>query len=216
MGFLFTVLLAVEESEESSGGIFGFIWMAGTCWGIWHLNKKRKRQGFTDWLGACIVALMGWWLFMLQILTRNWWSRRQNRQRSVSQFPSKNVFKSQVKNVNQTVRIPKDAYDFEEVCAEWMREAGYSDARKTQNSSDGGVDVISSTAVAQSKFTPGNKVGAPAVRNLVGARVQNNKSIALFFHYGLGYTEEALQTAKETGVELFRFDADSQRFFKIV
>ena len=114
------------------------------------------------------------------------------------------------------VRIPRDADDFEEVCAEWMRQAGFPNAQRTPRGPDGGVDVISLSAVAQAKFTPGHKVSSKEIRDLVGAKVQNNKMNALFFHYGPGYTNDAVKAAEDTSVQLFQFDTESQRFFKIV
>jgi len=79
MSVVLSVLLAVEESEESSGGVFGLIWFAGSGWGLWHLNKRRKREGFTDWLGAVVVAFTVWWFFLLQVLVSTWLERRRNR-----------------------------------------------------------------------------------------------------------------------------------------
>jgi hypothetical protein len=39
-------------------------------------------------------------------------------------------------------RIPRDADDFETVCAEWMQMAGFSGVQRTPKGPDGGVDVV--------------------------------------------------------------------------
>ncbi len=109
-------------------------------------------------------------------------------------------------------RIPKDADDFESVCSEWMKRNGYPDAKRTAKGPDGGVDVVSARAVAQSKFHPSQKVGAPDVQALVGSRVQLKKQSALFFNYGLGYTDQAIVAARETKVLLYRLNVDKSSF----
>jgi hypothetical protein len=109
-------------------------------------------------------------------------------------------------------RIPKDSDDFENVCAEWMAKNGFPDAKRTPKGPDGGVDVVSSSAVAQSKFHPSQKVGAPDVQALVGSRVQLNKKRALFFNYGLGYTDQAIIAARQTKVLLYRLNVDKRSF----
>tara|TARA_B100001971_G_C17919247_1_gene396879 strand:- start:102 stop:620 length:519 start_codon:yes stop_codon:yes gene_type:complete len=88
MSVVLSVLLAVEESEESSGGVFGLIWFAGSGWGLWHLNKRRKREGFTDWLGAVVVAFTVWWFFLLQVLVSAWLERRRNRRMTAARSGS--------------------------------------------------------------------------------------------------------------------------------
>jgi len=112
-------------------------------------------------------------------------------------------------------RIPKDADDFEEVCAEWMRKTGYPDAKRTSKGPDGGVDVMSENAVAQAKFYSSKKVTAEEVRALVGSRVASNKKTAIFFAYSLGYTDEALQVAKATKTLLYVLDVDNRIFKKV-
>ena len=113
------------------------------------------------------------------------------------------------------VRMPRDADDFETVCAQWMRMAGFSDVRRTPKGPDGGVDVIASTAVGQAKFHPSQKVSAEAIRALVGSKIERGKDQALFFHYGPGYTPAAIAAAINTEVELYQLDVESQRFMRI-
>jgi hypothetical protein len=218
MSVVLSVLLAVEESEESSGGVFGLIWFAGSGWGLWHLNKRRKREGLTDWLGAVVVAFTVWWFFLLQVLVKACWKSRQNK-RAATKQPYNTDGRSWPTDRSHTgripVRIPRDADDFETVCAEWMAQAGFPDAQRTPKGPDGGIDVIAADAIGQAKFHPGNKVPPQAVRALVGSRVQYGKRRALFFHYGPGYTPDAISTALSTGIELYQLDVDSRRFERV-
>jgi len=117
--------------------------------------------------------------------------------------------------LSHKARIPKHADDFEEVCAEWMRSAGYKGARRTAKGPDGGADVVASSAVAQCKMYSAKKVTAEEVRALAGTRQEYGKKLALFFIYGLGYTEDAIRAAKKTQVQLFQLDVD-MRIFKRV
>ena len=107
-------------------------------------------------------------------------------------------------------RIPKDADDFEEVCAEWMRRNGFPDAQKTPKGPDGGIDVLSANAVAQSKFHPSSKVSAPDIQALAGSRQQHRRRIAVFFHYGPGYSDQAIEAARMTRVRLYQLDVNSK------
>jgi len=118
-------------------------------------------------------------------------------------------------SLSYRVRMPKHADDFEEVCAEWMRAAGYRGAERTAKGPDGGADVISNRAVAQAKMYSARKVTAEEVRALVGTRQEFGKALALFFVYGLGYTEDAVRAAQKTGVQLFALDVSTQKFKRI-
>ena len=113
-------------------------------------------------------------------------------------------------------RIPRDADDFETVCAEWMQMAGFSGVQRTPKGPDGGVDVVASIAVGQAKFHPSQKISAEAIRALVGSRIERGKDRALFFHYGPGYTAAAIDAAVNTKVELYQLDVESQRFVRVV
>ena len=112
-------------------------------------------------------------------------------------------------------RIPRDADDFEEVCAEWMRETGYPDAKRTPKGPDGGIDVVSFQAVAQAKMYRNKKVTGEEVRALVGSRVALKKEKAIFFTYGPGYTDDAIRTAITTKTLLYWLDVDKREFRKI-
>ena len=125
--------------------------------------------------------------------------------------------KAQVKRNFEDVpaRIPRDADDFETVCAEWMKKAGFSNVERTRKGPDGGIDTIASDAVGQAKFHPSQKVTGESVRALVGSKVERKKKRALFFHYGPGYTPDAIEAARSTGVELYQLDVDKRRFKRI-
>ncbi len=112
-------------------------------------------------------------------------------------------------------RIPRDADDFETVCAEWMKKAGFVDVERTPKGPDGGIDTIASDAVGQAKFHPSQKVTGESVRALVGSKIERKKKRALFFHYGPGYTPDAIAAARSTGVELYQLDVDKRRFKRI-
>jgi len=131
-------------------------------------------------------------------------ARDEKRKRQKANKKSKEVVKS------SKCRIPKDSDDFEEVCAEWMRKNNFPDAQKTPKGPDGGIDVLSVDAVAQSKFHPSNKVSAPDIQALAGSRLQHRRRIALFFHYGPGYTDQAIEAARKTRVRLYQLDVKSR------
>jgi hypothetical protein len=113
------------------------------------------------------------------------------------------------------VRFPRNADDFEEVCAEWMRAAGYQGAQRTPKGPDGGADVISNRAVAQAKMYSARKVTAEEIRALVGTRQELGKAMALFFVYGLGFTPDAIRAAVKTSVQLFQLDVSKQIFTRL-
>ena len=111
-------------------------------------------------------------------------------------------------------RIPKDADDFESVCAEWVVKCGI-DAQRTDKGPDGGLDVIGPNFAGQCKFHPSNKVGAPDVQQLAGAATQARKRQKVFFHYGPGCTPAAIEAARSLGVELWEMDVDQHTFRKV-
>jgi len=116
--------------------------------------------------------------------------------------------------VGGPARIPKDADDFEEVCAEFSRLI-FKDARRTPKGPDGGVDVLGNNMVGQAKFHPSKKVVGHDVVALAGSRQRNKKKFALFFHYGPGYSPDAIEAARDTDVILFSLDVDKSRFVRV-
>lgn len=88
----------------------------------------------------------------------------------------------------------------EALCAAWMRHLGAIDAKETQVSADGGIDVVSNRYIAQVKNYSGS-VGAPEIQQLAGI-VAVDKRIGLFFTSGT-YTSEAISFANKAKIPLF-------------
>lgn len=109
------------------------------------------------------------------------------------------------------VRAPRDAYDFENVCAEWFQSQGIR-AEVTVASGDRGADILGDTFVAQCKFHPSAKIGRPDIQRLKGSQLQIGRAHAFFFHYGPGYTLEALEAAETLEINCLELDADHMRF----
>jgi hypothetical protein len=113
------------------------------------------------------------------------------------------------------VRIPLDADDFETVCFEFLTKLGHTNAYRTAKGPDGGVDIGSDTAVGQAKFHPSQKVSAEPIRALAGARMQWKKREAFFFHYGPGYTPDAVEAAKQLRVRALQLDVNRRVFREV-
>ena len=107
---------------------------------------------------------------------------------------------------------PRDAEHFEEVCAIFLRRLGHETVSRTPTGPDGGIDVISNEAVGQAKFHPSQKVSAEPIRALAGSRLEHGKQEAYFFHYGPGYTDDAINVGHRLGVKLYEFDAQRRVF----
>jgi len=90
----------------------------------------------------------------------------------------------------------------EELAAGHMRLCGFTDARRSRDGADGGIDVISNLAVAQVK-TLAVPVGAPDVQRLRGAA--HGATHALFYSAS-GYTVAAESYARTARVALFTLD----------
>jgi hypothetical protein len=97
----------------------------------------------------------------------------------------------------ERIVTPRDA---ELVAAEWMILMGFRDARVTQQSNDGGYDVVARTAVAEVKWqerpTPPKDIRA--LNGVKGARQ------AMFFSGG-GYSKKSIEFAFEHNIALFMF-----------
>jgi tetratricopeptide (TPR) repeat protein len=93
----------------------------------------------------------------------------------------------------------------EQMAQTWMFFFGYYDARVTQAGSDGGVDVVSSEAIAQVKFEQ-SRTGRPKLQELTGEAVTSGKK-AFFFSLS-GYTKNAVEWAESSpaGLALFQYD----------
>ncbi|GAA5017142.1 hypothetical protein GCM10023258_03240 [Terrabacter aeriphilus] len=98
-----------------------------------------------------------------------------------------------------------DSWQVAEVnAADWMRFWGHADAHVTAAGADGGIDVLSDSALGQVKFEAA-QVGAPAVQRLVGAAGHDSHK-QLFFFSGAGYSQQAITYADTMAVALFRYD----------
>lgn len=89
----------------------------------------------------------------------------------------------------------------EQNAARQMRALGYTDARVTPPGPDGGIDVLSSTAVAQVKWR-GAQVSRPDLHRLYGARGGRHHLDMLFFA-ATNYSGPAIQYANEVDIALF-------------
>lgn len=90
----------------------------------------------------------------------------------------------------------------------YMRKWGFADATLTGGSSDSGVDVASSIAVAQVKWEKA-PVGRPKLQALYGARAGESDKLLLFFSRS-GYTAPAVEYATTNGIALFQLGIDGQ------
>jgi hypothetical protein len=99
----------------------------------------------------------------------------------------------------------RTAVDAEEAAADWMRYWGFADAVCTPNGADGGLDVVSASAVAQVKLHA-KPIGRPAVQNLFGA-ARGKQTVFFAFE---GYTPEAKAWADSVEMALFRFDRQGE------
>src|SRR5699024_7579764 len=88
--------------------------------------------------------------------------------------------------------------------ARWMQYWGFNDARVTQGGADGGVHLVSTSALAQVKFEA-HQVGTPTLQRLVGAR-RNHFHKKLIFFSGAGYARPAVEYANEMSIALFKYD----------
>lgn len=99
-------------------------------------------------------------------------------------------------------RLVKTFRDAEIYAADYMRHLGFAEATPTPTGSDGGIDVVSATAVAQVKME-GVATGRPVVQALFGVAVVEGKSSLIFSL--AGYTAQALEWADRAGVACFEF-----------
>lgn len=94
--------------------------------------------------------------------------------------------------------------------AAWMRYLGYTDAAVTPPGPDGGLDVVAEHAIAQVK-AEGHLTGSAVVRQLAGLTVGgSHRGKATVFFSTFGYSRDAVATAEEIGVALFRFGEDGE------
>jgi hypothetical protein len=89
--------------------------------------------------------------------------------------------------------------------ATFMRVSlNYQDARVTPVGADGGIDVSSSSALAQVK-QEAFQTGRPALQRLVGAR-GTETALDLLFFSAVGFTRHAKEYADEVDIAIFVYD----------
>ncbi|GAA2040702.1 hypothetical protein GCM10009740_37070 [Terrabacter terrae] len=88
----------------------------------------------------------------------------------------------------------------ERLACRWMRENGYSDARLTPPGADGGVDVVSMSAIGQVK-RHAKPVGLAEMQRMDSIALRQRKK-ALFFSTG-GFTPKAKEWARDHKIELY-------------
>lgn len=94
--------------------------------------------------------------------------------------------------------------DAELNAAQRMRELGFADAQVTAGGADCGIDVHSSTALAQVKWR-GGMAGRPELQALFGARGSDFSKQLLFFAAS-DYSQHAVEYAEHYRIALFVYD----------
>ena len=85
-----------------------------------------------------------------------------------------------------------------------MLSLGFDDAALTGSGADGGIDVVSSDAIAQVKFYS-SPIGIAEVQRLRGTAVLHAQ---VLFYSNSGYTTSAKKFALDSGVALFTYSTD--------
>jgi HJR/Mrr/RecB family endonuclease len=93
--------------------------------------------------------------------------------------------------------------DYEIFCAGWVEYLGGKNVRVTQQSADGGIDIISDNEVAQVKLH-GSPVAVQPIRELFG--VSQSLSKTPLFFTSTGYTQAAITFAEANDIFLFIAD----------
>jgi hypothetical protein len=102
-------------------------------------------------------------------------------------------------------RLVKTAAAAEAYAAEVMRALGFSDARATGPGADGGIDVVSSRAVAQVKMEA-ILTGRPVLQGIKGVAAVEKKRAIVFSL--AGFTQQAVAWADRADVACFEFAFD--------
>lgn len=108
--------------------------------------------------------------------------------------------KLRVKPSPRLIKTPRDA---ELVARDWMIYFGFDDAKATRVGSDDGIDVTSSSAIAQVKFK-GSKTPRDDIKLLHSSTVRLGKR-GMFFSLN-DYSKPAIEFANEVRIALFTFD----------
>jgi hypothetical protein len=127
-------------------------------------------------------------------------------------FPRERVLTIRSSDIGaQAANVPeviKKAVDAEVRAAAWMRGLGFYDAQETTFTSDGGIDVVASVAVAQVKFKAA-QVGRPELQSFVGAAHPYPDRLRLFFSWK-GYSANAREYAEQAQIALFTYELDGR------
>lgn len=94
----------------------------------------------------------------------------------------------------------------EMLCKEWMTYLGAEEAETTKFTSDGGIDVVAASYIAQVKNYSGT-VPINDVRALAGVTSMDGRK-GLFFTSG-SYSGGAIEFANQTGIALFVYSAEN-------
>ncbi|MFD5214463.1 restriction endonuclease [Microbacterium sp. NPDC058345] len=93
---------------------------------------------------------------------------------------------------------------YESFCAEWLRSLGWTSARGTRYTRDGGVDITTNEHSVQCKHYDGGYVGAREVREIFGVATATGK-LAVVITSGR-FTTDAREFANRAGVALIVLD----------
>ncbi|MCT1396656.1 restriction endonuclease [Microbacterium sp. p3-SID338] len=95
----------------------------------------------------------------------------------------------------------------ERFAADWMRHLGVRDAKVTQYSGDGGIDVESRYVIAQVKnLRAGSAVPIAQIRDLFGTATHRGKGAVLFTSGGV--SQGGLEFSDQTGIALIQYNAE--------
>jgi hypothetical protein len=118
----------------------------------------------------------------------------------IREWESKPKFAEPPRPISQGV----SPFEYEQYCAETLISWGYTTARRTRQSNDGGVDIVSDELAVQCKRYVGS-VGVAPVREIFGVATHMGKT-AVMITEGT-FTSAANDFANAAGVALFKLDA---------
>lgn len=121
--------------------------------------------------------------------------------------PTENT--GQLSSPTPTFRSLKTPRDFEELSREWMVWLGYADAALTSPGTDGGIDVIARTGVAQVKQYA-SQVSSPEVQKFAGASIIYPIKDKLFFA-STKFSSHAVAFANLPNVKIALFQVVTDR-----
>jgi len=167
--------------------------------------------GVTDWLVVTIaISIAMATFFPNQVLTLAWRIRTLAeglRPTNAEPDEVERRTKPPTSGPSQTPapRVELSPREAEKLVKEWMIALGYPDAKTTQYSQDGGVDVLTEDyAVQVKRWRKGNNLGVKDVRELFGVATKLGKKPLFFITSGA--SSLALVEANDMGVAIIRFD----------